>query len=78
MTDQSQAPLDQTVDSILTSKTFWTNVLAPGFAFLAAHYALNLDAATQGYVVALVMAVANIILRRISSRPVAFTASISK
>lgn len=72
MTDPALGPIEDPIASILTSRTFWVNVLAPGFAFLAAHYGLNLDTETQGYVVAAVMAVANIVLRRLSSRPVAF------
>jgi hypothetical protein len=56
--------------SIFSSKTFWTNVLGPVFLYLATKYGLNLDADTQAQIVLIVMAVANIILRRLTSQPV--------
>lgn len=77
MTDPNQAPLNDPVASILSSKTFWTNLLGPVFVWAGAKYGLSLDADTQVAVIGLVMGLANIILRRISSRPVAFTAPLA-
>ena len=56
--------------NILQSKTFWMNILGPLFTFLATKYGLKLDADTQVQVVLVLMAVANIILRRFTSQPV--------
>lgn len=72
----SQAPLDTGIDSILTSRTFWLNILGPLFTWAGAKWGLNLDADTQAAVVLLVMSVANIVMRRFTSRPVAFTAAV--
>jgi len=56
--------------SIFASKTWWMNVLGPIFAFLTTKYGLNLDADTQAQVVLIFMAVANIVMRRFTNRPV--------
>jgi hypothetical protein len=78
MTDQSAAPLNDPVDSILTSKTLWANLLAPVFLWLGTKYGLQLTPEMQGYVIMVVIALMNVGLRRISSRAVAFTTPISK
>ncbi len=78
MTDPAAAPLNDPVDSILTSKTLWANLLAPVFLWLGTKYGLQLTPEMQGYVIMAVIAVMNIGLRRISSRPVAFTTPVTK
>jgi hypothetical protein len=58
------------VKSIFTSKTFWLNILGPVFAFLATKYGLQVDADTQAQILLIVMAIANIVMRRFTSSPV--------
>jgi hypothetical protein len=65
--------MDQTPKNIFTSKTFWTNLLAPVFLWLATHYGINLDPQTQGYVIIGVMMLVNIGLRYITKQPVTFS-----
>lgn len=59
--------------SLFSSKTFWANLLAPVFVWLAAKYGLQVDPDTQAALVGGVMSVANIILRVFTSQPVHVT-----
>lgn len=56
--------------SIFASKTFWANILGPVFVWLATNYGLNLDPVTQGEAITVVMALANIALRKLAVQPV--------
>ncbi len=55
---------------LLQSKTFWTNLLAPVFLWVASKYGLNLDPDTQGMIILLIMSLVNIGLRFTTSQPV--------
>lgn len=46
--------------AILTNKTFWANLLAPLFAWLATKYGFQLSAETQGEIIVLVMVIVNL------------------
>lgn len=59
-----------TAKNILQTKTFWANLLGPLFLWLGAHYGLNLDADAQFVIIVILMSLANIILRRLTSTPV--------
>ena len=67
MTDTS---VDAISKSIFQSKTFWTNLLGPAILWASTKYGLNLDAETQAAVITVVMMVANIVLRKITTQPV--------
>ncbi len=59
------------VKSIFASRTFWMNIVGPIFTFLATKYGLDVDADTQAQIVLIVMAIANIVMRRFTKAPVA-------
>jgi hypothetical protein len=71
MTDQSAAPLTPAIDpkSILTSKTFWTNVVAL-VAVLAGAHKLVLTPDQQATMVGVILTVVNIVLRIFTKGPV--------
>lgn len=62
--------MDENTKHLLMTKTFWANLLAPIFLWLATHYGINLDAQTQGYVIIGVMMLVNIGLRYVTKQPV--------
>lgn len=55
---------------LLSSKTFWTNLLGPVFLWIGAKYGINLDPDTQAVVIVIVMSLVNILVRCISHEAV--------
>lgn len=70
MSDQPQIVFPK---NILSSKTFWTNLLAPVFIYLTTKYGLDLTPDQQAIIVAAVMAGVNVLLRAITNGPVGIT-----
>jgi hypothetical protein len=56
--------------SIFQSRTLYANVLGPVFLWLGTKYGLQVDAGTQGAVITIVMSLANLVLRRLTTQPV--------
>lgn len=63
--------------SIFQSKTLWLNILGPIFLWLGAKYGLQLDADTQGAIVTVLMLIANVGMRLVTTGPVHVVASSS-
>lgn len=55
----------------LQSKTFWANLLGPVFLWLATKYGVKLDPDTQAAVILVIMALSNLVLRKLTTQPVA-------
>lgn len=56
--------------SLFASRTFWANILTPAFAWLGTNYGLQLDAEAQTAVISLAVLLVNIVMRKVTSRPV--------
>lgn len=67
--------MDETkqIKSILSSRTLWVNLLTPIFIWVTAKYGINLDAETQTTLITGVMIAVNVLMRWLTSEPVAFT-----
>jgi hypothetical protein len=59
--------------SILLSKVFWANLLAPVFLFITTKWGIVLDPNTQTIVIFIIMGLVNIILRYFTTQPVSLT-----
>ena len=70
MSDQPQIVFPK---NILSSKTFWTNLLAPVFVYATARYGLDLTPEQQVQVVTIVMGAVNVPLRTLTNGPIGIT-----